>query len=48
MKSYLELLPKSQEQSNIVFWDQATLNEIESDHLKHQYTNTHAFYRSLY
>ena len=48
MKSYMNMLPQPGEQSNIVFWDQDVLNEIDSEHLKQAYGSTHAYYRSLY
>jgi hypothetical protein len=48
MKSYMKLIPQPDELSNIVFWSQEVLNEIDSDHLKHAHANTHSYYRSLY
>ena len=48
MKSYVDLLPKPDEMSNIVYWSQEVLNEIDSQHLRAAYANTHAYYRSLH
>jgi hypothetical protein len=48
MRSYVELLPGPDELSNIVYWSQEVLNEIDSRHLKAAYTNTHAYYRQLH
>ena len=48
MKSYMELIPQTGEQSNLVFWEQQVLNEIDSEPLRQAFGNTHAYYRSLY
>ena len=42
------MIPQPGEQSNIVFWGQDVLNQIDSEFLKYAYGNTHAYYRSLF
>ena len=48
MKSYLDLVPKPQEMSNLTYWSQEVLNEIDSRHLQTAFQTTHSFYKSLW
>lgn len=48
IKAYVNILPELQSQSNIVCWEQAILNQIDSRHLRNSYTQTMTYYRAIY
>lgn len=48
MSSYFDILPPLEHQTNIVCWEQSTLNELDSTHLKQSYMGANQYYRSLF
>ena len=46
-RHYLDTLPVD-DLSSIVYWDQATLNQVDSDIIRQTYKNTTEYYKAIY
>lgn len=47
IKSYIDVLPK-EDMSTMIFWDQASLNMIDSKILIENYKDTLSYYQLIY
>ena len=47
IKSYIDTLPVD-DLTTLVYWDQATLAEVDSELIRKHYTATNQFYRYIY